>query len=129
MVLSGMSSTEMIAENCGFMKDFQPLNEEEQMAIAKVCAIFRGQGLIPCTGCRYCTEVCPQGIPIPDLFACMNAKKQFHDWNSDYYYHDVHTKNAAKASDCLKCGQCEDICPQHLNIRELLEDVAKVFEK
>ena len=35
----------------------------------------------------------------------------------------------AKASDCLKCGQCEDICPQHLSIRELLEDVAKVFEK
>ena len=129
MVLSGMGSTEMMADNCGFMKDFQPLNEEERMAIARVCAIFRGQGLIPCTGCRYCTEVCPQGIPIPDLFACMNTKKQFHDWNSDYYYQDVRTKNAAKASDCLKCGQCEDICPQHLNIRDLLEDVAKVFEK
>lgn len=129
MVLSGMGSTEMMADNCGFMKDFQPLNEEERMAIARVCAIFRGQGLIPCTGCRYCTEVCPQGIPIPDLFACMNTKKQFHDWDSDYYYHDVRTKNAAKASDCLKCGQCEDICPQHLKIRDLLEDVAKVFEK
>ena len=129
MVLSGMGSTEMMADNCGFMKDFQPLNEEERMAIARVCAIFRGQGLIPCTGCRYCTEVCPQGIPIPDLFACMNTKKQFHDWDSDYYYHDVRTKNASKASDCLKCGQCEDICPQHLNIRDLLEDVAKVFEK
>ena len=129
MVLSGMGSTEMMADNCGFMKDFQPLNGEERMAIARVCAIFRGQGLIPCTGCRYCTEVCPQGIPIPDLFACMNTRKQFHDWNSDYYYQDVHTKSAAKASDCLKCGQCEDICPQHLNIRDLLEDVAKVFEK
>ena len=129
MVLSGMGSTEMMADNCGSMKDFRPLSEEERLAIAKVCAIFRGQGLIPCTGCRYCTEVCPQGIPIPDLFACMNAKKQFHDWNSDYCYHDVHTKNGAKASDCLKCGQCEDICPQHLSIRELLEDVAKVFEK
>ena len=129
MVLSGMGSTEMMADNCGFMKDFRPLNEEERLAIAKVCAIFRGQGLIPCTGCRYCTEVCPQGIPIPDLFACMNTKKQFHDWNSDNYYQDVHAKNAAKASDCLKCGQCEDICPQHLNIRDLLEDVAKVFEK
>lgn len=129
MVLSGMGSTEMMADNCGFMKDFRPLNEEERLAIAKVCAIFRGQGLIPCTGCRYCTEVCPQGIPIPDLFACMNAEKQFRDWNSDNYYHDVHTKSGAKASDCLKCGQCEDICPQHLSIRELLEDVAQEFEK
>ena len=129
MVLSGMGSTEMMADNCGFMKDFRPLNEEERLAIARVCAIFRGQGLIPCTGCRYCTEVCPQGIPIPDLFACMNAKKQFRDWNSDNYYRDIHIKNGAKASDCLKCGQCEDICPQHLSIRELLEDVAQEFEK
>ena len=129
MVLSGMGSTEMMADNCGFMKDFRPLNEEERLAIARVCAIFRGQGLIPCTGCRYCTEVCPQGIPIPDLFACMNAKKQFRDWNSGNYYHDVHIKSGAKASDCLKCGQCEDICPQHLSIRELLEDVAQEFEK
>ena len=129
MVLSGMGSTEMMADNCGYMKDFRPLNEEERLAIARVCAIFRGQGLIPCTGCRYCTEVCPQGIPIPDLFACMNAKKQFRDWNSGNYYHDVHIKSGAKASDCLKCGQCEDICPQHLSIRELLEDVAQEFEK
>ena len=59
----------------------------------------------------------------------MNAQKQFRDWNSDNYYRDIHTKNGAKASDCLKCGQCEDICPQHLSIRELLEDVAQEFEK
>ena len=129
MVLSGMSNLEMVEENCGFMKDFRPLDEEERLAIAQVCGIFRGQELIPCTGCRYCTEVCPQDIPIPDLFACMNAKKQFRDWNSDYYYHNVHTKSGVKASDCLKCGQCEDICPQHLHIRDLLEDVANQFEK
>ena len=129
MVLSGMSSLAMMEQNCAFMKDFQPLNDQEQMAIAQVCAIFRGQGLIPCTGCRYCTEVCPQGIPIPDLFACMNARKQFQNWNSDYYYHSVHTQNGVTASSCVKCGQCEDICPQHLHIRDLLVDVAREFEK
>ena len=67
-------------------------------------------------------------IAIPDLFACFNAKKQFDDWNSSFYY-DIHTKTKGKASDCIKCGQCEAVCPQHLEIRNLLEKVAEVFEK
>ena len=128
MVLSGMGSMEMVNDNCSYMADFRPLNDAENAAVEKVCQIFQAQGAIPCTACRYCTEVCPQGIPIPDLFACMNTKKIFHDWNTDYYY-DVHTQNGGKASECLKCGLCENICPQHLNIRELLKDVAKEFEK
>ncbi len=129
MVLSGMGELDMVKENCGFMAEFKPLTETERRAVDQVCAIFRAQNLIPCTACRYCTEVCPQGIPIPDLFACMNAKKAFNDWNSEYYYNDVHTVNGGKASQCVKCGLCEELCPQHLHIRELLEDVAEVFEK
>lgn len=129
MVLSGMGNMEMVNDNCGYMKDFRPLNQQESEAVEKVCAIFRGQGAIPCTACRYCTEVCPQGISIPNLFACMNTKKIFNNWNADYYYNQIHTKNGSKASDCIKCGQCENICPQHLNIRQLLENVAAEFEK
>jgi len=128
MVLSGMGSIAMAEDNCGYMKDFVPLNEREQAAVEKVCTIFRNLGAIPCTACRYCTEVCPQGISIPDLFACMNAKRIFDNWNTAYYYNNIHTQNGGKASQCVKCGQCENICPQHLNIRELLEEVAKEFE-
>jgi len=129
MVLSGMSSMAQLTDNISYMKDFQPLNDKERRAIDRVCEIFHAQNLIPCTACRYCTEVCPQGIAIPDLFACMNAKKQFRNWNTDYYYNNVHTKPGSKASDCLECGQCEDICPQHLHIRDLLKDVAAEFDK
>ena len=129
MVLSGMGSMEMLNDNISYMKEFVTLNAKEQEAVDKVCEIFRNMGTIPCTACRYCTEVCPQGISIPDLFACMNAKKLFNDWNADYYYNSIHTKNGGKASECLKCGLCEEICPQHLGIRELLETVAKEFEK
>lgn len=127
MVLSGMSSLEMMNDNISYMKGFQPLNNAEQEAVNKVCTIFRNLGTVPCTACRYCTEVCPKEISIPDLFACLNAKKIFHDWNADYYYNNIHTKNGGKASECLKCGSCEQICPQHLNIRDLLEDVVKEF--
>jgi len=128
MVLSGMSDLEMVRENVGFMKDFQPLTEKENEAIEKVCEIFQSLGTIPCTACRYCTEVCPQGIPIPDLFACLNAKKAFNNWNTGYYY-GIITKEGTRAKDCLQCGACEESCPQHLQIRELLKEVSEEFDK
>lgn len=111
MVLSGMSTLEQMEDNVSFMADFQPLTQAEQAAVQKVTAIFRNQGLIPCTNCRYCTEVCPQEIPIPDLFANLNALRQ------EQAYTPI---SGASAADCIKCGKCEEICPQQLNIRELL---------
>ena len=129
IVLSGMSSMEQMMDNISFMKEFQPLNETEREAVHKVADIFHQKHMIPCTACRYCVEGCPKKISIPDLFSCMNAKMVFHDWNADYYYNVVHTANRGKASDCVKCGKCEKVCPQHLKIRDLLEEVAKEFEK
>jgi predicted aldo/keto reductase-like oxidoreductase len=129
MVLSGMGNMEQMLDNVSFMKDFVPLNDAEREAVQKVCAIICAQNMIPCTACRYCVEGCPKHISIPDLFACMNAKKVYHDWNQDYYYNEVHTVQNGKASDCIKCGKCEKICPQHLEIRKILEDVAKEFER
>ena len=126
-VLSGMSNLDQVKDNVSYMKEFTPLDEDELSAVEKVRDILRNLGGVPCTACRYCTEGCPKSIPIPDLFACYNAKKQFNDWNSSYYY-DIHTKNGGKASSCIKCGKCERICPQHLKIRDLLEEVSKTFE-
>lgn len=128
MVLSGMSSLEQLKDNTDYMADFKPLNEQELNAIEGVRNVFRSMNLIPCTACRYCEAGCPQQIHIPDLFAVMNTKQTHKDWNADFYY-DVHTANSGKASDCVECGQCEEICPQHLEIRSLLKQVAEIFEK
>lgn len=128
MVLSGMSSLAQMQDNISYMKNFVPLNETELAAVERVQEIFKSMNLIPCTACRYCTDGCPQHIAIPDLFATMNSKKLYKDWNADYYY-GIHTGPGRRASDCLKCGKCEKACPQHLPIRQLLEDVAKEFEK
>ncbi|MBR0235353.1 MAG: aldo/keto reductase [Clostridia bacterium] len=129
MVLSGMGNMDMMNENVGFMKDFVPLDDRELDALSRVREEMGRLHLIPCTACRYCMEKCPLGISIPDLFACMNAKTAFSGWNADYYYENVHTSAGRRASDCLKCGACESICPQHLEIRDLLEKVAATFEK
>ena len=129
MVLSGMSNLQQMQDNLAFMQNFRPLDETELAAVQKVQEIFRSKHLIPCTSCRYCTDGCPKHISIPDLFATMNTKQLYHDWNADYYYTEVHTAPGRKASDCLKCGKCEKVCPQHLPIRKLLEKVAAEFEK
>ena len=128
MVLSGMSNLEQTRSNIASMKDFKPLDVREREAVSKVCGIFRSENLIQCTACRYCIAGCPKKIQIPDLFSCLNAKIIFHAWNADSYY-GVHTAHGGKASDCIKCGKCEKVCPQNLPIRSLLEQVAKTFEK
>ncbi|MDE6706797.1 MAG: aldo/keto reductase [Oscillospiraceae bacterium] len=128
MILSGMSDMAQMKDNISFMKDFKPLNDIEMKAVQEVCQIFRSMSMIPCTSCRYCTDGCPMNILIPDLFSCYNLKTTFNNWNQDYYYSNVLTRENGKASECIKCGQCEEICPQHLKITELLEDVAKEFE-
>lgn len=128
MVLSGMSDREQLEDNLSFMQAFKPLSQPELEALEQVVAILKKQNLIPCTACRYCVSGCPKRIAIPDLFACMNAKKQYQDWNSDWYY-GINTQSGGKASDCVECGQCEKACPQHLEIRKLLKAVAEAFEK
>ena len=127
-VLSGMSDFEQLKDNVDYMKEFKPLSDEEMNTVLKVGELLRNLGGIPCTACRYCVDGCPMKISIPDLFSCYNAKVQFNDWNAGYYY-NVHTQNGhGKASDCIKCGKCENICPQHLEIRKLLTKVSETFE-
>lgn len=128
MVLSGMSTIEQMRENLSFMSNFKPLSNHEMEVAQQVAAIFKAQNMISCTACRYCIDGCPKKISIPDLFACLNTKRHFNDWNANYYYNKVHTVNHGKASECIKCGKCEKSCPQKLNIRELLNEVVKEFE-
>ena len=131
MVLSGMSNMAQMEDNLSAMRDFVPLNETEREAVRRVNDIFHSLSLIPCTSCRYCIEesTCPKGIRIPDMFSSLNAHEAFHNWNTGYYYSNVITgEGHGKASECIRCGKCERVCPQHLPIRELLKKVAATFE-
>lgn len=127
MVLSGMSTDEQMEENLRVMADFSPLNEAERAAVDRVRVILHGEDAVACTACRYCVPGCPRSIPIPDLFACLNSRRRYHDWGSGAYY-DASVAGRGRASDCVQCGRCEKICPQHLPIRALLEQAAAMFD-
>ena len=122
MVLSGMSNEEQMADNISFMEHFQPLNPAEQEIIRKVRTIYQAAHTIPCTACRYCTDGCPVGIAIPDLFACFNNKRLSQEGSDEAY-----AAMEVGADQCVECGQCEEACPQHLQIRQLLKEVHKAF--
>lgn len=131
-VLSGMNDLAQVEENCTVLGEgFRPLSKEEYAVIGRVRAVIDAQTAIPCTACAYCTHDCPRGIPIPQYFALFNSIEQLTGSFSSHavYYNNLVQAGHAPASTCVKCGRCEQACPQHLPIRQLLEQVAEKFEQ
>ncbi len=125
-VLSGMSTVEQMKDNLSYMKNFRPLDEKEQIAVQKAQEAINGVKSIPCTACHYCTKGCPQQIPIPEIFAARNRQLiwgQLEQGRQDYAKAAVN----AGAADCIACGQCEDACPQQINVIERLKECAEAF--
>lgn len=128
MVLSGMSDIVQMEDNVRTMKEFVPFTEDEYNAVFRVSEIIKEQNLIPCTKCSYCTQGCPSGIMIPNIFEILNSKRVYNRWSSYGEYNKLITESG-KASDCIECGQCEGACPQALKIIDLLKIAAETFEK
>ncbi len=120
-VLSGMSSLEQMDDNLRTMRGFEPLSREEQAVIQKAQEALNNDKSIPCTACRYCAEGCPRNIAIPEIFNVINRSKGSAAFRTVREYNIV-TRGKGRAGDCIGCGQCESVCPQHLPIIRLLEE-------
>ena len=127
-VLSGMSTIGQMEDNLSFMKDFKPLNEEEQKIIQEAQRIMGASKTVPCTSCHYCTEGCPQQIKIPDIFTAMNLQLGNGLKEEAVSAYAKVTQPGTKASDCIACGQCEQVCPQHIDIIDRLKEGAALLE-
>ena len=126
MVLSGMSSLEQVEDNTGYMADFHPLTPQELALTTQAADLIRGDGTVPCTGCAYCVDGCPQHISIPTLFTIYNGnirEPETKNWAEEY------KAQAVPASACVRCGQCMGACPQHIDVIGSLIATAATFEK
>jgi predicted aldo/keto reductase-like oxidoreductase len=110
------------------MEKFQPLNQDELAVIERASKAISEIPSIPCTACEYCVEGCPQNIPIPNIFAAYNRKLIYQDLASAKGNYVFATRTSGKASDCVACGDCEQVCPQHIEIIENMKTIAQELE-
>lgn len=127
VVLSGMSTMEQVIENVASAGESGPgtLSEGDLSAIAQARDKYRGLFLIPCTECRYCMP-CPNGVWIPHNLSRYNLGAipgQLELARTKYSGLD----ESARASACIQCRECEDLCPQHILISEWMPRVHAVL--
>ncbi len=124
-VLSGMSNVEQMEDNLSYMKDFTKLSDKERETIKAAQKALSEIPLIPCTTCNYCAKVCPNNIGISGSFTAMNILTLYRDIAAAKHQESwlVGEHGKKSASECIKCGKCEQVCPQHIQIRKELDRV------
>jgi len=129
LVLSGMSNIEQMEDNTSYMENFKPLSEDEKDMCLKAGEMIMSKLAIPCTACSYCTSGCPMKIAIPKYFKMYNENTfddlEDKEWTVEYSdYPEILDGGGGKATDCIACGQCQGVCPQHIPIIENLKKIA-----
>lgn len=126
VVLSGMSDMAQLEDNVAMMTNFEPMNEKELEAVAKVVEEIRKVNDIPCTGCRYCMD-CPMGVDVPEIFAIYSRLKIFGKDKSFVEDYKEVMENGNGAEHCVGCQQCMNHCPQSIEIPDKLAMIHRLY--
>lgn len=126
VVLSGMSDMAQLEDNVAMMTNFEPMNEKELEAVAKVVEEIRKVNDIPCTGCRYCMD-CPMGVDIPEIFAIYSRLKIFGKDKAFVEDYKEVMENGNGAEHCVGCQQCMNHCPQSIEIPDKLAMIHRLY--
>ena len=131
VVLSGMSDLQQMEDNISYMKDFAGLSDVQSAIIEKAREELNRIPLIPCTTCNYCAKVCPMEIGISGTFTAKNIYTLYGNKATALHQEGwlVGGHGRKQAVNCIQCGACESVCPQHIKIRENLAEIAELFEQ
>jgi predicted aldo/keto reductase-like oxidoreductase len=130
IVLSGMSTMEQLKENIRIAEDARPdsLSAQELKTIGKVADTYRRLLKVDCTGCAYCVP-CPSGVDIPSNFTLYNDFYMFKDLEKTQSFYNMMMPPEHRASACEECGECEEKCPQQIEIIKTLKEVHGALRK
>lgn len=128
VVLSGMTTMEQVEDNLKTFNNFKPLSDREQEIIGEVVDLMRSRIQNGCTGCRYCMP-CPVGVKIPETFGAWNTYHMYQNYNAVKWNWESNIGEEHQPKNCIKCGKCEQACPQKISIRQDLERAQADLDK
>lgn len=128
MVLSGMNELKQIKDNIRTFQEQRPFSETEQAVLQEAINIIQKTPRIPCTECGYCTNKCAKGIKIPILLSLYNDYTTFNSIDNFKHMYDMYTEDGTRANTCIKCHLCEEICPQKIDITEVISKVSAMLD-
>ncbi len=122
-VLTGASTLEQLTQNISTACTYGAgnLKENEKQLLSDLKEFYTSRVKVPCTGCLYCIDGCPMNIPINVIFSFYNGRYIYENDRLTKIQYPLHVAENRRPDSCIECGQCEEHCPQKIEIIKQLK--------